>query len=131
MTRLGRMEEEQRLRDQVMDRNDAAKIEELRRAGKIVKNVRIHIYDNLPVLGWKMLKNDVYMREGRLVEDQTVEIITEDATKHVMNLRDWASLPGTLEGEVTKESKEQNGDVYFTVQFPDGKTIEINSVYVN
>lgn len=115
----------------VEDKNKLIAIDRLRNEGRLVKEVKLREVGGLVVVGWKMTKNDVYFLDGRLVEDQEVEVWFEDETKRTIKLREWATLPSYKVYEVIEESKDATGEVYFTVRGEDGKEIKINIKYVN
>ena len=131
MDRLNKLEEEQKQLLEVQDRRTKSKIEELRRAGKLVKNVKLRSLENKTVIGWKTLEDDVYFSDGRLIEKQTVEVWLEDGVKKQLSMRQWATLPTYNEYEVTKEAKDADGNFLLTVRRGDGKELEINAIYVN
>jgi hypothetical protein len=78
MKRLETLEKEQKQLLEVQDRRTKSKIEELRRAGKLVKNVKLRSLENKSVIGWKTIEDDVYFSDGRLIEKQTVEVWLDD-----------------------------------------------------
>ncbi len=132
MGRLNNLEESASLMMQVQDRDKISKIEALRRSGKLVKSVKIRKYANKYIVGWRTLQDEVYKDEsGRLVEKQTIELFYEDGSKSQMSMRQWASAPEYVPFEVTKESKDADGNLFFTVVGPDGKTIELNAAFIN
>lgn len=132
MKRLGDLESNAELMLQVQDTNKIKKIEDLRRAGKLVKSVKIRKYLGKYIVGWKTLVNEVYKDEhGRLVEKQTIEVYFDDSSKMEMALRQWAIAPEYVPFEVTKESKDADGNLFFTCVGPDGKEIELNASFIN
>lgn len=132
MKRIGDLESTQSLVLQVQDKNKIAKIEEMRRAGKLVKSVKVRKYAGKYVVGWKTVQDEVYKDEqGRLIEKQIVELWYDDSTKSQMALRQWANAPEYVAFEVTKESKDADGNLFFTCVGPDGKTLELNASFIN
>jgi hypothetical protein len=132
MQRIGALEESNKLFMQVQDKNKIAKIEELRRAGKLVKSVKIRKHAGKYVIAWETLQNEVYKDEqGRLIEKQTVKIFFDDGSDTDMTLRQWADASEYIPFEVTKESKNAEGDVFFTCVGPDGKTLELGASFIN
>jgi len=131
MERLAKLEEEQKELLAVQDRRTKSKIEELRRAGKLVKNVKLRSIDNKVVIGWKTVEDDVFFSDGRLIEKQTVEIWLEDGEKKVLSMRQWATMPLYNEYEVIRESRNEDGDILLTVRRGDGKELEVNVIYAN
>lgn len=132
MGRISDLEKTSELVLQVQDRNKIKKIEDMRRAGKLVKSVKIRKYQDEYIVGWKTIQDEVYKdSEGRLVEKQVVRAYLENDTQVDMSMRQWADASQYIEFEVTKESKDSDGNLFFTCVGPDGKTIEINSNFIN
>lgn len=133
MKRLGDLETTQQQMFSVQDKDKIAKIEALRNSGKLVKSVSIRKHAGKYVVGWdKMVQNDVYKDEsGRLVEKQMVSFWYEDGTKAQMTYREWGIAYELVAFEVTKESKDADGNLFFTCVGPDGKTIELNANFIN
>lgn len=131
MERLSKLEAEQKELLEVQDRRTKSKIEELRRAGKLVKNVKLRSLENKIVIGWKTVEDEVYFSDGKLIEKQIVEAWLEDGTKKALSMRQWASLPTYNEFEVIKESRDEEGSIMLTVRSRDGKQLEVNVIYVN
>jgi hypothetical protein len=131
MKRLETLEKEQKQLLEVQDRRTKSKIEELRRAGKLVKNVKLRSLENKSVIGWKTIEDDVYFSDGRLIEKQTVEVWLDDGEKKQLSMRQWATIPTYSEYEVIKESKDSEGNILLTVRRGDGKELDVNVIYVN
>lgn len=131
MERIKSVEDTQKLQLNVLNKNDANKIDEMRRAGKLVKSVKVRQLGGKWILGWKTLENDVFMQEGRLIEKQTVELFFKDGTSKVMNLREWAVTPQFVSCEVLAENKDAEGNLTFKVRSPDGEEIDIGLSFVN
>lgn len=132
MARLASLEEKQGLLMQVQDKDKIQKIEDLRRSGKLVKSVKVRKYNGKYIIGWKTVQDEVYKDEnGRLIEKQTLKIFFEDDTEQEMTMRQWASAPEYVAFEVKKESKNEDGDLFFTVLGPTGKELELNAVFIN
>jgi hypothetical protein len=131
MERLEKLEREQKELIEVQDRRTKSKIEELRRQGRLVKNVKLRSLDNKIVIGWKTVEDDVYFSDGRLIEKQVVDIWLDDGVKKQLSMRQWATMPTYNEFEVTKESRDADGNIILTVRGGDGKELDVNVVYVN
>lgn len=131
MTRVETVESDLRIRSQVDDKNTANKIEELRKQGKLLKSVKLRKFNGQYVLAYKTLKDEVYFKEGRLYEDQQVKIFLRDETSVETTLRHWATTAEYVPAEVLKESRDQDGNLLFTVKTKEGDEFEINVNYVN
>jgi hypothetical protein len=112
--------------------------------GKLIKIIKLSVLEDRIILGWKMIKNDVFLNKstGVLHEDQQVRVYFErDAEgeydeENEENYRDLDYLnfirqPKKIEAEVIEEGKNREGQVYFTVQLPDGKKLKISELFVN
>lgn len=107
----------------------------------LIKKVKVSVWqDNgQHVIGWKMIKNQSEIVAGRWVEDQTVEIFFEEAKPVTVTLLEFyrkifqKDLAEILERTQKIEKIHGRSEEYelFTVQFEDGKTLKINSKYVN
>lgn len=117
----------------IQNKNDLNKIDEMRRAGKLIKSVKVRKVNGKFIIGWKTLQDDVYFdtTTSRLVEVQRVEIYFEDKEKQELSMRQWAVLPEYVPFEVIGEMRDTEGNIYFRVKGDNGKEFEINSIYVN
>lgn len=125
------LEDGQRQLEQTAPQDQIRKIEALRASGKLVKSVKIRKYDNKLVTGWKMIKDNVWVADGKLNEEQIFAVYFEDGNSTEVNQINFTR--GTLYEpfEVVAEGKTANGDVEFTVMLENGKKLVINSKYVN
>lgn len=131
MERLNKLEADQRLVLETADKRQISKIEEMRRQGKLVKDVKLRVIDNKIVIGWKTKEDEVYFSDGKLIENQKVEVFFEDKTSKVLTMRQWAALPAYRSFEVIRESRAENGQLFFRVRQDDGKELEIDQTYIN
>lgn len=130
--RLKTLEGSHNLLMQVQDKDKVAKIEEMRRSGKLVKSVKVRRYDGKYIVGWQTMQNEVYVNEeGRIVEKQTIKILFHDGSESEITLRQWASLGEYIPFEVYKESKDEEGNLFFSVRGDDGFELEINATFIN
>ncbi len=132
LKRLDTLEDDNKLLKSVADKGRMARVEQLRAQGKLVKSVRIGKIDGNFVVGWKLVKDDVHFdSEGRLVEEQIIKVFFEDKTSKEMNVRSFANSMEHIEGEVTMEGKDRDGNISLTVLLPDGKEISIGQNFIN
>lgn len=118
----------------VQSKNDLNRIEEMRRSGKLVKSVKVRKVNGKFVIGWKLLQDEVYVdvASGRLVEKQNVAIFLEGEEAPIeLNMRQWVMAAEYVPFDVIRESRDENGDLFFLVKGEDGKEFEINAIYVN
>lgn len=131
MARIAGLETTQGLMLKVEDKNKIMEIERLRASGKLVKSVKVRRVGDKYVIGWRTLEDDVYMQEGKLIERQRTEVFFKDGEKKEYFMRDWTNAFIFVPFEVTRESKDENGEMFFTVRHETGETFEINIKYVN
>lgn len=132
MGRLGKLEDDSKLLTQVQDRNTIQKIERLRAEGKLVKSVKVRKIGEKYVVGWQTLQDEVYQNEdGRLVEKQTVKIFFHDNSDKVFTMRQWASVGEYVPFEVTGETKDAEGNLFFKAIGTDGLALTINASFIN
>lgn len=132
MSKIKELETSQSLLLQVQDKDKIGKIEAMRRSGKLVKSVKIHRVAGKYVLAWKSMQDEVYRDElGRLVEKQVIRLFFDDKSETDMTMRQWANASEYVPFEVKAERKNEDGDLFFIVQAPDGKEMEINASFIN
>lgn len=131
MTRLSTLEEGHKMLTDVQDKSKLLKLEQMRRDGKLVKDIKLRVLDGKVVVGWKTLQDEVYFADGKLIENQKVEVFLDDQTVKPLTMRQWASLPAYQAFEVVKESRTENGQIFYTVRREDGKELDIDITYIN
>jgi hypothetical protein len=132
MERLGKLESDSKLLNQVQDRNTIQKIERLRAEGKLIKEVKVRRIDDKYVVGWQSIQDEVYQDEnGRVVEKQTTKIFFHDNTEKVYTMRQWATVGEYITFEVTGETKDADGNLFFKTVGPDGLTLQLNAIFIN
>lgn len=115
----------------VQDKSKIAKIEAMRREGKLVKDVKLRVVDGKVVVAWKTLNDEVYFADGKLIENQKIQVFFEDKTNKEFSMRQWAAIPAYQSFEVIRESRSENGQIFYTVRREDGKELEIDITYIN
>lgn len=131
MSRVNTLEEEARLRAQADDVHTKGRIEELRRQGKLMLNMKLRSVDGKLVVGWRTLQDDVYFADGKLIEVQKVEIWFQDGEKKELTMRQWATMATYVQCEVLAQSTDADGNKFVKVQTPQGETLDINVNFVN
>lgn len=117
--------------EQTAPQDQIRRIEAMRASGKLVKSVKVRFIDDKAVLGWKMVKNDAYVLNGKLHEDQAFDVFFDDNTKSEMSLLSFTRNAIYKSYEVISEAKTQTGDIMFTILMDGGKELIINAKYVN
>ncbi len=126
--------EEIKILREVADKNRLTRVEELRAQGKLVKKVGINTFEGKIIIGWKKVKDDVYIdQQGRLHEDQIVGLFFEGETEvgHEMDVRSFSRLLIKVPAEALEESKDRDGNTNFLVEMKDGKQLKIDARFVN
>lgn len=131
MNRIAKLEADSKAILDTADKKQLSKIEEMRRSGKLVKDIKLRTIDDKIVIGWKTLEDEVYFADGKLIENQKIQVFFEDTSDKTLSMRQWAALPAYRSFEVIKEARAENGQIFYTVRREDGKELEIDQTYVN
>jgi len=132
MDRLSSLEKDQKDLLSVQDKDKIAKIESLRRQGKLVSSVKVRRLYNKYIIGWKTIEDEVYKDEnGRLIEKQVIRIFFEDDTTADMSMRQWASAPEYVAFEVIGKSQDADGNEFYNIKGADGKELSISTSFIN
>ena len=119
------------------DQNKLDSIERRRNQGKLVKEVGISMMDGKYIIAWKSKQDDVYRdTNGNLVEKQTVECFFdvkkgEKEDSKVMTLRNFYLFKEMQKAEVIGETKTNEGNIIYDVQFKNGRELKIDATFVN
>jgi hypothetical protein len=119
------------------DRERLSKEMEKEGAG-LIKQVRIWTWDNTGrvIIGWKLLTNRCEVVMGRWTEEQTVSLVLEDGETLTVPYLEFVrktlnKIPADILGKTEEYDSEDKKITVFKVQFPNGKTLKINSLFVN
>ena len=114
------------------DRDQIARIEKLRSDGHLASSVKVSMYNNKYVISWNSVKDDVYVdSNGKEQSIQETELTYLDKKKETVNQRDFSRKRTYKSLEVIRESKEKDGQLYFTMIDESGNEIFISSLFVN
>jgi len=88
------------------------------------------------VIGWKLTKNRCDIVNGRMIEEQQTQVVLDDGeVLEVPLLEFYRKIIRKDSGEIISTNKkiDANGSSVnlLTIQFKDGKKIEINSNFIN
>lgn len=104
----------------------------------LIKKAKVSTWDNTGkfIIGWKLITDRCEVVLGRWVEEQTVNLILEDGETMTVPLLEFyrKSLKKIAADIVsrTDEYDSQNNKVQMLkLQFDNGKTLMINSVFIN
>lgn len=134
LSRLDKLESDNQILREVADKNRLTRVEDMRAQGKLVKKVNLNTYENKIIIGWKKIKDDVYIdSQGRLHEDQVVGLFFrgDKEPSREIDIRSFARLIVKVPVEVIEEGKDKEGNINFTVQLSDGDTLKIDSKFIN
>ena len=105
--------------------------------GKLVRNAKLNFWEDKVIVGWKMVKDDVWIdQRGVLHEKQTMKLFLfegegkEPSTAEV----DYVNFSRNVikvEGEIIKKSETSQGNISFIIQLEDGRKFEVDSKFVN
>jgi len=117
------------------------RIQAARNQGKLVKSAKVNTWEGKIVVGWFKVKDDVFFDEaGKLHEDQQIKLVVLDKNEEgdeapietsAMSYRTFSRICQKVEGEVIKESKNQDGQIEFTVHLPDGREVTLPIKFLN
>lgn len=131
LQKVADLEKGQKELESTSSQDQIRKIEALRASGKLVKAVKIRRFENKLVTGWKMVKDEVWVADGKLHEEQIFKVFFEDGKDKEVGQIQFTRGCLYESFEVIKEGKTNSGEVEFTVILPDGKELVINNKYVN
>lgn len=104
----------------------------------LIRKVNIWTWDDTGkiILATKLLTNKSEIVLGRWVEDQTVEVFIEDSTSFVVPILEFYrktlhKLPAEILATTKSRDEYNQESTLFKVQLPSGRTLEINSKFVN
>lgn len=130
--KINELEKDRDILKEVADKGRLDRVENLRKQGKLVKTVRVSTLKGKKIIAWSTVTNTVdYDVRGVPHEDQVIELVYEDKSTEQMRLVQKARNIIYITGEVTKESKDQDGRLSYLVQFSDGGTLEIADTFIN
>lgn len=119
---------------QAADKNRLAKAMDDGKSEPLIKKVRIWTLDGKPIIAWKSTQNVCEIMNGRWIEMQKTMVFFEDGDSKEMELVDFYRKTERKEAEIlSKSTKTVDGkeELSYSVMFPDGKKLEINSIFVN
>lgn len=131
LDKIATLEQRTKEFEQTAPEDQIRKLDALRATGKLIKSVKVRRLDGELVIGWKIVKDEVWVADGKLHELQELEIYFQNGKKKNMPLLQFSRNVLYESYEVIKEAKTQTGELEFTFMLSDGKEVTINSKYVN
>lgn len=119
---------------------DKSRLAKLQNTGEnLIKQVRIRTYDTtgLMVIAWKLITNRCEVVMGKWIEDQTVNFVLENGEVVTCPLIEfYRKTLDKVEADVIGKKEEydavaKTNKLFFELQFPSGKKLTIDSVFVN
>lgn len=137
ITKLDKLTKDSELLFKASDKQRIAKA--MNEGGEIlIKQAKISTWDDTGklIVGWKLISDRCEVVLGRWVEEQNVTFIFEDGeAKTVPLLEFYRKTLKKISGDIiskTDEYDSQNNKIQiFKIQFPNGKTLLINSSFIN
>lgn len=84
------------------------------------------------ILGWKMVKDDVYVDRNKIVENQVIMLVLEDGTPKEMSYQDFVRLYSVVQCSKIEDRTDEKGNLILKLQRNDNKKVyEIDVKFVN
>jgi hypothetical protein len=97
-----------------------------------LREVKVIRYHDKYVVGWgRMLENRCEKVDGVWEESLKTEIIFEDDTKEVVDYEIFQRNYKYVVGSVLSEIKDSKGNTVYEIQLPEGKVLNINTIFLN
>ena len=112
---------------------------ELNKAGEnLIKQCNVRTWDDTGkiIIGWKLITNRCEVIQGNWSEDQTCSIIFEDGEILTVPLLEFyrktlIKIPVDIVARTEELDDKNNKITIFKLQFPSGKILLLNSVFIN
>ena len=121
----------------VSDKQKMSRYEDKNRSGKgLIRKARVCMWDNKPVVNWKMIRDEILFSGNTSTIKQDTRIFVRDPEadggikSYDMPYLDWVRNTTTKWGEVVGKT-ENNDGIFWTLQFEDGDQVTVELAYVN
>lgn len=108
---------------------------ESKNKGKLIRHANVTTWEDKVVLGWKMVKDEVFMRNGVLHEKQVIRLYIESESGKPeqvdVNYLDFSRNSKRIKGEVIEDATTSDGVRIFKLQFEDGKVRKFDIRFIN
>jgi len=112
---------------------------ELNKVGEnLIKQCNVRTWDDTGkiIIGWKLITNRCEVIQGSWSEDQTCSIIFEDGEILTVPLLEFyrktlIKIPVDIVARTEELDDKNNKITIFKLQFPSGKILLLNSVFIN
>jgi len=104
----------------------------MRNKESLPEKYKLRMIDGKIILGWKMIKDDVYIDGPRVIENQQTMLILEDGTQKELSYRDWVRLYETTICSKVEQRTDADGSLILKLQRDDNqKVYEVDVKFVN
>lgn len=131
LSELNSLKEQVQQHEQTASQDQIRKIEALRASGKLVKSVKLRRFNGKLVLGWKTVKDNVWVADGKIHEIQEIKVFFEDDSEEDTTLLQFTRGCTYEPYEVIKEAQTATGSVEYVVEVEGGKALTITAQFVN
>lgn len=141
LTRLENLETEGKKKDEqiemlkeVADKGRLSRYQDENKEGELIPAARIAFWEDSPILAWKLIKDEVGFRDGRLVVSQVIRLFVDIGEKEPKTVEVeylyWTQNVRSHSGEVTSKTETKEGK-FWTVQMKDGRKITVDVRFIN
>jgi len=141
LTRLENLETEGKKKDEqiemlkeIADKGRLSRYEQENSDGELIPVARIAFWEESPILAWKLVKDEVGFRDGRLIVSQVVRLFLDVGEKEPKTVEVeylyWTQNVRSNSGEVVSKTETKEGK-FWTVQMKDGKKITVDVRFIN
>lgn len=117
----------------ISDKGRLSKWEEQNK-GALIRTANVAFWEGDPILAWKMVKDEVGFRDGRLIVNQTIKIFVDAGGKEPKPIEleylYWAQNTTSMPGEVINKNVGKGGEVW-TIELKDGRKVELDIRFIN
>lgn len=139
---VGTLAEENKKKDkqiemltEVADKGRLARYEEQNNGGELIRTAKVAFWRDLPIIGWKNVKDEVGFRDGRLIVNQITKLYLdqgkESPLEEDVEFLYWVQNVQSKIGEVVERSENSNGAQFVTVQLKDGRKLKLDIRFIN
>lgn len=120
---------------EVADKGRLARYEEQNNGGELIRTAKVAFWRDLPIIGWKNVKDEVGFRDGRLIVNQITKLYLdqgkESPLEEDVEFLYWVQNVQSKIGEVVERSENSNGAQFVTVQLKDGRKLKLDIRFIN
>lgn len=131
--KVDQLEKDNAMLLEVADKSRVATYQARNNPSGLVRTARAWLWNGKLVKATVTIRNDVFTDTvGRIHTDQVLNVIMDDASEMEVPYDKFAKEKDFAEGEIIKKNtNEENGQTFYTLRFKDGKTADINYIFLN